>query len=199
MSAMNLSRILRGRSWLLRSPCKIKSNEVLGHHRWKHSTSPACIGDLRLHGALQELAHQTRLCGSGMVRRTFSTEEAANESSMSEVEYEAITKETLESLAERFDEILEDVQDIPEADLALSDGVLTLHLGPRIGTFVINKQTPNRQIWLSSPVSGPKRYDFVDDKWIYKRDGVPLHRLLAEEVSALLKKQVGFSGCSYGA
>ncbi|CAN8011842.1 unnamed protein product, partial [Ixodes pacificus] len=71
---------------------------------------------------------------------------------MSEVEYEAITKETLESLAERFDEILEDVQDIPEADLALSDGVLTLHLGPRIGTFVINKQTPNRQIWLSSPV-----------------------------------------------
>lgn len=39
---------------------------------------------------------------------------------MSEVEYEAITKETLESLAERFDEILEDVQDIPEADLALS-------------------------------------------------------------------------------
>ncbi|KAG0425826.1 hypothetical protein HPB47_027023 [Ixodes persulcatus] len=118
---------------------------------------------------------------------------------MSEVEYEAITKETLESLAERFDEILEDVQDIPEADLALSDGVLTLHLGPRIGTFVINKQTPNRQIWLSSPVSGPKRYDFVDDKWIYKRDGVPLHRLLAEEVSALLKKQVGFSGCSYGA
>ncbi|CAN7992817.1 unnamed protein product, partial [Ixodes hexagonus] len=144
---------------------------------------------------------RTQLCLSGVVltRRTFSAEETATETSMSENDYESVTKETLESLAERFDEILEDVQDIPEADLALSDGVLTIHLGPRIGTFVINKQTPNRQIWLSSPLSGPKRYDFVDDKWIYKHDGVPLHRLLAEEISVLLKKQVGFSSCSYGA
>jgi hypothetical protein len=31
-------------------------------------------------------------------------------------------------------------------------GVLTVHLGADRGTFVINKQTPNRQIWLSSPV-----------------------------------------------
>ncbi len=29
-------------------------------------------------------------------------------------------------------------------------GVLTLRLGPR-GTYVINKQPPNKQIWLSSP------------------------------------------------
>jgi frataxin-like iron-binding protein CyaY len=27
-----------------------------------------------------------------------------------------------------------------------------VHLGADRGTFVINKQTPNRQIWLSSPV-----------------------------------------------
>lgn len=29
--------------------------------------------------------------------------------------------------------------------------VLTLKLG-ELGTYVLNKQTPNRQIWLSSPV-----------------------------------------------
>lgn len=34
---------------------------------------------------------------------------------------------------------------------ALQSGVLTVKLGQK-GTFVINKQTPNRQIWLSSPV-----------------------------------------------
>ena len=34
--------------------------------------------------------------------------------------------------------------------------VLTLKVGP-LGTYVINKQTPNRQIWLSSPV----RYFFL--------------------------------------
>ena len=30
-------------------------------------------------------------------------------------------------------------------------GVLTVKLGQK-GTYVINKQTPNRQIWMSSPV-----------------------------------------------
>ena len=27
---------------------------------------------------------------------------------------------------------------------------------------MLNKQPPNRQIWLSSPVSGPKRFDWVE-------------------------------------
>lgn len=39
-------------------------------------------------------------------------------------------------------------------------GVLTVRLG-ELGTYVINKQTPNRQIWMSSPVSGPMRYDWA--------------------------------------
>ena len=29
------------------------------------------------------------------------------------------------------------------------------------GTWVINKQPPNRQVWLSSPISGPRRFDWV--------------------------------------
>ncbi|KAI4099522.1 MAG: hypothetical protein L6R37_005949 [Teloschistes peruensis] len=39
-------------------------------------------------------------------------------------------------------------------------GVLSLTFPP-IGTYVLNKQPPNKQIWLSSPKSGPKRYDYV--------------------------------------
>ena len=31
-------------------------------------------------------------------------------------------------------------------------GVLTLSLGLGKGTYVLNKQAPNRQLWLSSPV-----------------------------------------------
>jgi frataxin-like iron-binding protein CyaY len=31
-------------------------------------------------------------------------------------------------------------------------GVLTLAMGPGKGTYVLNKQAPNRQLWLSSPV-----------------------------------------------
>lgn len=35
--------------------------------------------------------------------------------------------------------------------IAFQNEVLTLKLG-NLGTYVINKQTPNRQIWMSSPV-----------------------------------------------
>jgi frataxin len=34
--------------------------------------------------------------------------------------------------------------------ISLKSGVLTLQLGDK-GTYVINKQPPNKQIWLSSP------------------------------------------------
>ena len=40
---------------------------------------------------------------------------------------------------------------VEDADIELSQGVLTLKLGG-LGTYVINKQAPNRQIWMSSPV-----------------------------------------------
>lgn len=65
---------------------------------------------------------------------------------------------------------------------------------PGNGTYVINKQPPNKQIWLSSPVSGPKRYDYVivsegqgqkqdtgAGDWVYLRDGSTLGELLLKE------------------
>lgn len=48
-----------------------------------------------------------------------------------------------------------------DIDISSSNGVLKLELGS-IGVWVINKQTPNRQIWWSSPFSGPRRYEFVE-------------------------------------
>ena len=75
-----------------------------------------------------------------------------------------------------------------EVDVEYSAGVLNL-LFPPVGTYVLNKQPPNKQIWLSSPVSGPKRYDWVEatsskkgGKWVYLRDGSTLDRLLVEEI-----------------
>lgn len=65
---------------------------------------------------------------------------------------------------------------------------------------MINKQTPNKQIWLSSPTSGPKRYDFIENTWIYKHDGVSMFELLNKELPELLgNPKVDFSTeCSYG-
>ena len=52
--------------------------------------------------------------------------------------------------------------------LGAQQGVLTLKLG-KLGTYVINKQAPNHQIWMSSPVRcGPVPY--VD--WARGSEGV---------------------------
>ena len=63
------------------------------------------------------------------------------------------------------------------------------------GNYVLNKQPPNKQIWLSSPISGPKRYDWVvtgesmhqkegsgTGEWVYLRDGSSLSSLLRKEI-----------------
>lgn len=70
-------------------------------------------------------------------------------------------------------------------------GVLTL-VFPPAGTYVLNKQPPNRQIWLSSPISGPKRYDYVEKeggrgRWIYLRDGTTLSDVMRKEIGIKLE------------
>jgi len=35
--------------------------------------------------------------------------------------------------------------------------------------WVINKQTPNRQLWWSSPISGPRRYEYTSHQWRHTR------------------------------
>ncbi|UJR26934.1 hypothetical protein I4U23_008242 [Adineta vaga] len=118
-------------------------------------------------------------------------------SSLSPIEYETIAEETLESLTDTF-EILLEKHKLP-SDVTYSNGVLTVELD-KFGTYVINKQTPNKQIWLSSPFSGPKRYDFINQTWIYKHDGVSLHQLLTKEFSNIFKKDqnIRFEKCSHG-
>ena len=78
---------------------------------------------------------------------------------------------------------------------------MTIELSGK-GSYVLNKQPPNKQIWLSSPVSGPKRFDWVVTgesmhqkegsgtgeqgsglgEWIYLRDGSKLSELLRKEI-----------------
>lgn len=108
--------------------------------------------------------------------------------------YDKLSNNTLEDLSERFDELGEGLSEAQahEYDVAFSSGVLTVKFGPGIGTYVLNKQVPNLQIWLSSPYSGPKRFDLSGNEWVYKRTGETLHQLLAKEISKALDKDVVF-------
>lgn len=71
-------------------------------------------------------------------------------------------------------------------DAETDGGVVRLHLG-EAGGYVVNTQTPNRQIWLSSPVSGPWRYDWDREsgEWRATRDGHRLFELLERELKEI--------------
>lgn len=94
-----------------------------------------------------------------------------------------------------------------ESDAGQQAGVLTVSFDDGIGTYVINKQPPNKQIWLSSPKSGPKRYDYVtlgdsqNDKegtakgeWVYLRDNSTINQLFRDELQIDLSMPVGHYG-----
>jgi len=86
----------------------------------------------------------------------------------SESEYHSIADETLEDIQDAVEMALED-KGVAEFDVTYASGVLTMVLPPH-GTYVLNKQTPNRQIWWSSPKTGPRRYEYEGGEWVFTRD-----------------------------
>ncbi|GAX20657.1 hypothetical protein FisN_32Hu042 [Fistulifera solaris] len=98
-----------------------------------------------------------------------------------EAEFHNVADEALETIQDTVDEMLEPKN--IDYEINLASGVLTLKMRPH-GTWVLNKQTPNRQIWWSSPLSGPKRFEFdpKDKLWFSTKDGLNLGRTLMQEI-----------------
>ncbi|KXZ42691.1 hypothetical protein GPECTOR_124g491 [Gonium pectorale] len=103
---------------------------------------------------------------------------------LDEGQYHQVADHVMEDMHEKLEAYVEE-NDVDGGDVEYSQGVLTVKLGKQ-GTFVVNKQTPNRQIWLSSPVSGPFRFDYSDGRWLYHRDRRDLVKLLEAEISQLV-------------
>jgi len=70
------------------------------------------------------------------------------------------TLNDLSTVAEQYEE--------QEIDINSSDAILTIK--GRGQTIVINTQTPNRQLWYSSTLSGPQRFDWKEGSWFNGRD-----------------------------
>ncbi|XP_044745353.1 frataxin homolog, mitochondrial [Coccinella septempunctata] len=138
------------------------------------------------------LGKQVSPISNSLISKKF--QQIRSTSSLTDSSYEKICGETLESLSDVFEE-LQELIELPNADISYNDGVLTINLGKEYGTYVINRQLPNKQIWLSSPISGPKRYDYMNNSWIYKHNNQTLHSLLQEELSKLLNKPIDLSNC----
>lgn len=100
----------------------------------------------------------------------------------------------LESLLECLVVLLESSRlESSNLDVNLADGVLSV-ASPTKGTWILNKHTPTRQIWLSSPVSGPRKFNFhsaarsaesTGEGWLGERDQTEeLKTMIIDEWSA---------------
>ena len=104
----------------------------------------------------------------------------------SESDFHTAADETLEGIQDAIDAALEE-KGVPDFEVTLASGVLTLVFPPH-GTWVINKQTPNRQLWWSSPMSGPRRYEYDAGEWVFTRDdshSMTLEKALEEELEQI--------------
>ncbi|MDP2699884.1 iron donor protein CyaY [Thalassospira sp.] len=96
-----------------------------------------------------------------------------------ETEFHRLADETIETVSDRLDDLLGDTLDVD-----LQSGILSLELDSG-EQFVINKHSPNRQIWMSSPVSGASHYDYDEDteSWRSTRGATTLHEQLSADLS----------------
>ncbi|KAI8837599.1 hypothetical protein BC829DRAFT_405006 [Chytridium lagenaria] len=120
-------------------------------------------------------------------RRLFSTN--------LERDYNRVADRQMQHLVEELEAIV-DTADSEDFDLLFNylqprlGRRLTLKLGTS-GTFVVNKQPPNKQIMaiITTQVLsnyGPKRFDYQDGSWVNLRNNEVLDQLLSQELSTVL-------------
>lgn len=101
--------------------------------------------------------------------------------SENDTQFNSLAEKTIENL---FDSIEREIGHMAEVDL--EGGILNAELDDgRI--YIINKHSPNRQIWLSSPLSGAHHFSFDSGagEWVSTRGDARLIGLLESELSSI--------------
>jgi len=99
---------------------------------------------------------------------------------VNETEFNQVADGVLNHLADVIDDVLGD-----RIDVELHAGILTMDL-ENGGQYVINKHGPNKEIWLSSPVSGAAHFKQIDGVWTSTRDS-------ERELMGVLSKELGLN------
>jgi frataxin len=98
------------------------------------------------------------------------------------------THRIFEHIFEKIDSLDLDLID----NIDLTEGVLNIRFKSN-QSYVLNIQRPNLQIWLSSPISGPQRFEYDQDKdiWFNIRNSKNLLNILNEEFNKIIKDNNG--------
>jgi frataxin-like iron-binding protein CyaY len=137
--------------------------------------------------------------------RKFSTLKSTNISitDTTEEEFDHHIHHTFDIIQERLEQ--SDCED-ENVDINYIDGVLKIVI-PDIGIWILSRHSATKQLWLSSPISGPSKYNFhrsASDKgptsssnaghWKNERDeSILLHNLLKKEFTTSIGFEVIFS------
>lgn len=108
-------------------------------------------------------------------------------------QFVAAVDHTMQLLQDRLE--CEDIE-AQNIDSTFSDGVLTLTINSSNDTWVMNKHSVTRQIWLSSPVSGPSKYNWHQNErqWLNERNGISkLSELISDEWTNAFGLEVDFT------
>ena len=110
---------------------------------------------------------------------------------MDENRFAILADATLTHLFETIDSAAGD-----ELEVDLDEGILTIEL-ENGSHYVINKHAPNRQIWMSSPVSGTRHFGYddtaggwVDARTVTDGEAVILKAVLGSELGAALGREL---------
>ena len=104
---------------------------------------------------------------------------------MSESAFVTLAESEIGFLADRLEELVGDVVDVD-----YQQDVLTLEFDDG-AQYVINRQTPMQQIWLSSPFSGAWHYARdAQGVWRATRGNKPMRQLLCEELAQRLDRVI---------
>ncbi|HEU0188452.1 MAG TPA: iron donor protein CyaY [Gallionella sp.] len=103
-----------------------------------------------------------------------------------------MTESEFNELADAVFDRIEQAIDASSADIECSLHGPVLELEFEDGSqIVINRHTPNREVWLAAK-SGGFHYAYQDGQWTSKRDGSELFGKLGELVKVGAGKAVGF-------
>ena len=106
---------------------------------------------------------------------------------MEETQYHQLANPEMEKLTDDL-EALEEKCDI---SVEYDSGVLSVTM-PDDREYIINKHTPSRQIWVSSPYTGASYFEHRDNGWLLKRsttklDFENLYDFITAEINAHLQ------------
>jgi frataxin len=106
---------------------------------------------------------------------------------MEESFYHEVANQQMQKLLD----LAEGLEESHNLEAEYEAGVLTITL-PNTRQYVINRHTPSRQIWVSSPVSGAGYYEFSGSSWLSKRadnaNKSELYNFISAELNLVLAK-----------